>query len=222
MRAIAYSRVSTERQASSQLGLEAQRAILEADIERRGWEPVWLSDEGASARTIHRPALTEALRMLAAGEAGALVVAKLDRLTRSLADSAGLLERAKREGWTLVVLDIGADTSTPAGRMVAGVLASAAQYQRELTALNTTEALAAAKAKGRRLGRRVALPQEVRERIAEERRQGASLPEIARRLTAEGVPTAQGGARWHPSTVAGVLRSLELDAASETALAAAG
>jgi DNA invertase Pin-like site-specific DNA recombinase len=222
VRAIAYTRVSTERQATSQLGLEAQRAILEADIARRGWEPVWLSDEGASARTIYRPALTEALRMLAAGEAGALVVAKLDRLTRSLADSAGLLERAKREGWTLVVLDIGADTSTPAGRMVAGVLASAAQYQRELTALNTTEALAAAKAKGRRLGRRVALPQSVRERIAAERARGDSLPQIAGRLTEEGVPTAQGGQRWHASTVAAVLRSVELDAEAEAALAAAG
>jgi hypothetical protein len=68
-----------------------------------------------------------------------------------------------------------------------------------------------AKRQGRRLGRKVSIPQPVRERILTDREDGLSLRDIADRLNTEQVPTAQGGARWYPSTVAAVLRSLDLD-----------
>lgn len=216
MRAIAYRRVSTDEQATSGLGLEAQEAILTAELQRRGWEARWLSDEGVSAGTLRRPALVEALELLAAGDADALVVAKLDRLTRSLSDLAGLLNLAERQGWALVVLDIGADTATPAGRLVAGVLGAAAEYERRLASQRTSAALQAAKARGQRLGRPVALPEPVRRRIADERAAGKSLAAIAGELNAEGVGTAQGGTRWHASTVRAVLASLERDAEAVT------
>jgi DNA invertase Pin-like site-specific DNA recombinase len=216
MRAIGYLRVSTEEQAQSGLGLEAQRARVLEEVQRRGWElAAVLVDEGYSAKSLDRPAIGEALEELAAGRADALVVAKLDRLSRSLLDFAGLMDRSRREGWQVVALDLGVDTSTPSGEMLAGVLATFAQYERRLIGQRTRDALAVKRSQGARLGRPVLLPATVRERIAGLRSEGWSLPAIAAALNAEGVPTAQGGARWWPSTVAAVLRSLPLDAAAD-------
>lgn len=212
MRAIAYLRVSTEEQAASGLGLEAQRGRVVEEIARRGWESVAvLADEGYSAKSLDRPAITEALRMLTAGEADALVVAKLDRLSRSLLDFAALMDRSRREGWEVVALDLGMDTSTPSGEMLAGVMATFAQYERRLIGQRTRDALAVKRAQGVRLGRPVGLPPEVRDRIAAERAGGATLPAIAEGLNRDQVPTAQGGRCWYPSTVAAVVRSVALD-----------
>ena len=213
MRTIAYTRVSTEEQSRSGLGLEAQSVRIAEELERRGWElAAGITDDGISGSTLERPGISEALEMLAAGEADALIVAKLDRLSRSLLDFAGLMERSRREGWALIALDLGVDTSTASGEMLAGVMAVFAQFERRLIAQRTRDALAVKKGQGMRLGRPVGLPSPVREGIALERRQGASLPAIAGRLNDEEVPTSQGGERWYPSTVAAVLRSLELDA----------
>jgi DNA invertase Pin-like site-specific DNA recombinase len=139
-----------------------------------------------------------------------LMVARLDRLSRSVIDAARLIEQAKREGWALVILDLGADTSTPAGALATNVVASVAQYERELIAARTSDAMQQAKRRGRRLGRPVSLPQPVRERVLSDRESGLSLRVIADRLNVEQVPTAQGG-RWHASTVRHVLMSLDLD-----------
>lgn len=219
MRVIAYRRVSTAEQADSGLGLEAQEAALSSEIERRGWQAVWLTDT-ASGGSLRRPALEEALRMLEAGEADGLLATKADRVARSVLDYALLQERARQERWALVLLDrAGVDTSTPQGALLGNLLSAFAEFERLLIAQRTSDALQAAKARGQRLGRPVRLPQGVRERIRAERSAGRSLAAIAGDLTAEGVPTAQGGARWHASTVAAVLRSLERDG---EAAAAAG
>ncbi len=85
--------------------------------------------------------------------ADVLLVAKLDRLTRSLRDFGELAERARKRRWALVCLDLGVDTTTPAGELVAGVVASTAQYERRLIGQRTREALAARRAAGVRLGR---------------------------------------------------------------------
>ena len=85
-------------------------------------------DAGVSARTLTgRPALDAALHAVQSGHADVLVVAKLDRLFRSVADFAMLLDRAQREGWGLVVLDLGVDATTPAGELVANLMAAVAQ-----------------------------------------------------------------------------------------------
>ena len=119
-----YVRVSTSEQADSGAGLEAQRAAITSEAERRGWELVHIhEDAGASGKSLSgRPGLLEALEAVERGDAQALVVAKLDRLSRSLLDFAGLMERARKRGWSLVALDLGVDTSTPSGEMMASVL----------------------------------------------------------------------------------------------------
>ncbi len=212
MRTIAYMRVSTEEQARSGLGLEAQQDRITDEVDRRGWElAATITDDGMSGSNLDRPGITEALTMIEAGDADALMVAKLDRLSRSLLDFAALMDRSRREGWALIALDLGVDTSTPSGEMMAAVMAAFAQYERRLIGQRTRDALAVKRAAGVRLGRPVGLPDDVRDRIAAERAAGDTLTAIADRLTAENVPTAQGGARWWPSTVAAVVRSVQLD-----------
>ena len=107
MRAITYHRVSTGKQAESGLSLEDQADRTTADLARRGWEHVaTYVDAGKSGRSMTgRPELRAALAVLAAGEADALVVAKLDRLARSTIDLARVMAQAQAEGWALVILD---------------------------------------------------------------------------------------------------------------------
>ncbi len=143
-----------------------------------------------------------------------LVVAKLDRLSRSLLDFVTLMDRAQRERWQLVVLDVGVDTTTPSGALMAHVLAAFAQYERSLIGARTSAALQQLKQQGVRLGRPREMTHKVLARIAQERACGATLAAIAARLNQDGVPTARGGARWYPSTVQAALRSLELDRAT--------
>ncbi len=206
---VGYARVSTSEQADSGLGLDAQRHAIEAETARRGWHlAAILEDAGASARSLNgRPALAEALDLLDRGEAGALVVAKLDRATRSTMDAAVLMERAARKGWKLVALDLGVDTTTPTGELVASVMAAVAQWERRAIGARTREALAAKRAQGVRLGRPRLLDPAVAGRIVAERDAGAGWSAIARGLDADRIPTAQGGARWWPATVRSVYRS---------------
>ena len=205
VRALANLRVSTEGQAESGAGLDAQRAAVEAEAARQGWQLEIVADTGSGAN-LNRPALVEALDRLDRGEADLLLAAKLDRVSRSVKDFAGLLERANRRGWRLVLLDLG-DTSTATGELTANMIASAAQYERRLIGQRTREGLAAKRAAGVRLGRPSVLPREVIERIVTQRREGQSMRMIAEGLTADGVPTARGGTEWKVSSVQAALKS---------------
>ncbi len=135
------------------------------------------------------------------------MVAKLDRLSRSLLDFAGLMERGRKKGWALVALDLGVDTTSAAGEMMANVLVSFAQYERRLIGQRTRDALAVKRSQDVRLGRPRTLPEDVRARIVAERAAGRSLRAIASGLDVDGVATAQGGSRWHASAVRAVLES---------------
>jgi len=208
MRVIGYVRVSTEEQRSSGAGLAAQRAAIGAECTRRGWTLIEvIEDAGFSAKDLKRPGVQIALETLQRGEAGALVVAKLDRLSRSMLDFTAVMAMATKQNWALVALDCAVDTTTPAGEAMANVLATFAQFERRLIGQRTREALAAKRASGVRLGRPLSLPVEVRERITSERKAGRSLAAIAEMLNEEQVPTAQGGRQWWPSTVRAVLRA---------------
>ena len=167
MEVVGYARVSTAEQAESGAGLEAQRLAIGAEVERRGWQLVEVyEDAGASGKALTgRPGLVDALEAIEDGRANGLVVAKLDRLSRSLLDFAALMARSRAQDWTLCCLDVGVDTSTPSGEMVANVLAVFAQFERRLIGQRTRDALATRRAAGVRLGRPQSIPPAVREQM---------------------------------------------------------
>jgi DNA invertase Pin-like site-specific DNA recombinase len=232
---VAYLRVSTAEQATSGAGLDAQRAAIAAYAERTGLTVgKWLADEGVSASVSpsDRPALAEALAILAECRSGALLVSASDRLARKASDLLAIRDVAEDQGWTLSAANGSIDMATPYGRAMSTVMGGFAELERDLIRTRTRDALAAKKAAGARLGRKSQVPPEVKARIALEREQGRSLNAIANGLNADGVPTvgnggakegargAQGrasvqGARWYASTVAAVLRSVDLDAEAE-------
>jgi DNA invertase Pin-like site-specific DNA recombinase len=198
--------VSTEEQGRSAAGLDAQREAILRECKRRGWELVEVvEDAGYSARDLRRPGVQAAITELARGKAGALVVAKLDRLSRSMIDFTALMAKAQKQGWALVALDCAVDTTTPAGEAMANVLATFAQFERRLIGQRTREALAAKRAQGVKLGRPRGVPQRVVNRIRRERKAGRSLAAIADDLNRDAVPPAQGGRQWWPATVRAVL-----------------
>lgn len=204
---VGYVRVSTDEQVTSGAGLEAQRSAIRAEAERRGWTVVAIfEDAGLSGKALDgREGLAKALAAVESGDAANLIVSKLDRLSRSLLDFAVLMKRAQEVGWNLVALDLGIDLSTPAGEFLASVMASAAQWERRIIGQRTKDALAEKRAAGVVLGRPARLPEEVCRMIEDARGQGKSLRVIAEELNEAQVPRAQGGSRWHASTVQAVL-----------------
>ena len=147
-RAITYSRVSTTDQATSGLGLEAQRSTMATYCQHKGWATTAATDEGASGKTMNRPGLMAALEALDRGDADVLVVATLDRLSRSIVDFVAIQERAAKRGWSFVLLDLDVDTTTPTGEMMATVMAAVAQLERKLIGQRTSKAMQAKKARG--------------------------------------------------------------------------
>ncbi len=143
-RAVAYVRVSTDKQAEHGVSLEAQRAKIEAYATLYDLEVVEIIvDAGVSAKTLDRPGLSRALGMLRGGKAEALLVVKLDRLTRSVKDLGDLVERYFASGkWALLSVSEQIDTRSAAGRLVLNVLASVAQWEREATGERTSAAMA--------------------------------------------------------------------------------
>jgi DNA invertase Pin-like site-specific DNA recombinase len=202
---IGYARVSTDEQGQSGLGLEAQRQAIVDACAQRGWKLLEIQQDVASGGSRKkRPGLERALAACRGRDASGVVVARLDRLTRSLLDFAGILENAQRRGWTLVVLDQGFDLGTPNGRAMAGMLAVFAQWEREIIGQRTSAALQAKMRSGWRPHRAEPLiPAAVRRRIVRLHRAGLSQRKIAERLNADGVPAI--GARWHRTTVLRVL-----------------
>lgn len=206
-----YTRVSTEEQARTGYGLDAQRKVIAQEASRRGWTPTYVADDGVSASIppSERPALGPLLAAIRPGDT--LCCAKLDRLARSTLDFANLMARAKAERWTLVLLDLGVDMSTPMGKFVADIMAAVAELERQMISARTRDALAAAKARGVRLGRTRRTLDSVMARALAAREQGDSYAAIARTFNAEQVPTAHGGKCWYPATVRGLVRSAALD-----------
>lgn len=199
-RALGYIRVSTEEQATNGHGLAAQHDAITAEANRRGLEVTILADEGMSGSQVN-PSLRDCIDQLRTGRADALIVAKMDRLARSVSNAADILDAARTQGWDLIICDLGVDLSTPTGEAMANMLATFAQLERRLISQRTKEGLAAAKAKGKRIGRpRLATASAV-DRIVSNRDQGQSFAAIASALTADGQLSPAGRPTWQASTV---------------------
>lgn len=221
-----YIRVSTEQQADGGVSLEAQRAKLEAYAGLYELELVEVVvDAAVSAKTLRRPGLARALAMLEGGAADGLLVAKLDRLTRSVKDLGILLESYFSEGrHQLLSVSEQIDTRTAGGRLVLNILGSVSQWEREKVGERTREALGYLRGQGVRLGgealgwrrgealdadgRRIveAVEEEAAtvERILSLQAEGLTVREIATAMNAGSLHTKRGG-RWHPTTVQRVL-----------------
>lgn len=197
---LGYTRVSTEEQADSRAGLDAQAHAISAEAERRGWTVESFSDPGKSGKVVN-PGLRAALDLLAAGQADGLVVAKMDRLARSLAHAVDIMNLARTQGWSLVVLDLGVDLTTPAGRALAQTMAVFAEFERELISQRTKDGMAARKRAGASIGRPRLAPPAVVRRIVQEREAGASFGHLAQALTDDGVLSPAGRPTWQSSSV---------------------
>src|SRR3954471_20675515 len=221
MRTVAYYRVSTDKQGRSGLGLAAQREAVRVFLAGRGWPPAAEFVEVESGRRNDRPELAKALDACRLYRA-TLVIAKLDRLSRN----ASFLLSLRDAGVEFVACDM-----PEANRLTVGIMALMAEHEAEMVSKLTKDALAAAKARGQRLGGfRGYVPSETnraqaarartamaRERasqvlplVQEIRAAGiTSLAGIARELSRRSVPTPRGAGAWQAVQVARVLASRE-------------
>jgi DNA invertase Pin-like site-specific DNA recombinase len=224
MRVIGYVRVSTEEQASGGHSLDAQRAKLESyaklyDLELIGIE----CDAGLSAKSLDRPGIQAALAALRDGRADGMLIAKLDRLTRSIADWQTLIDEFFGEKPAKQLASVGdqIDTRTAAGRLVLNVLLAVAQWEREIIGERTKDALRHKIKRGERCGRlrfgydlavdKVNLVPNAAEQMSiqtmrELRANGYSLQEICDELAGRGLPTKSGALAWLPGTVRTILQ----------------
>lgn len=203
--AIGYIRVSTDQQGDRGYGLDAQTELIRDEMTRRGWVegPIYV-DVASGKSTRRRPEYAAAVRELSEGRAQVLVVAKLDRLSRSLLDFAALMAQSGREGWSINALDIGIDTSTINGELIANIIMALAQWERRIIGQRTKLALGQVRGHGKRLGRPTLVTSEAWAVIRAMRGEGASYRKVADALNAQGVPTAQGGRQWYASSVRAV------------------
>jgi DNA invertase Pin-like site-specific DNA recombinase len=205
-RVVGYIRVSTTEQGKSGLGLDAQKAVIEAECRHRGWDLIKVYRDVASGKTMNgRHELQRALDDLGARRADALVAAKYDRLSRSVVDFGRILKLAKRHGWPLVVLDLGLDTTTPVGEMLANILAAVAQFESQRIGERTKDAMQVARDNGARFGRAKAIDGRTEQRIVRLRNRGQSFQAIAAQLN-EGGATAPQGGLWKWQTISRVVR----------------
>jgi len=152
-RTVAYLRVSTDKQADRGVSLEAQRAKVLAYAELYDLDLVAIEvDAGVSAKSLDRPALARALGMLRSGKAKALLVVKLDRLTRSVRDLADLVDEFFTKRTALLSVGEQIDTRSAAGRLVLNVLSSVGQWEREAIGERTSAAMQHLVAQGKFTG----------------------------------------------------------------------
>lgn len=151
-KAVGYIRVSTEKQADHGVSLAAQREKLEQYAALYDIELIdVVVDAGGSAKTLDREGLQQALNMLGKNGVDSLLIAKLDRLTRSVSDLNTLIEQHFKKFSLLSVADQ-LDTGSAAGRLVLNVLMSVSQWEREAIAERTSAAMQHMKAQGKYTG----------------------------------------------------------------------
>ena len=173
-RAAIYARVSTRNGQNPEMQLEELRAYCR----RRGCEIAGeYTDNGISGAKEQRPALNRLLADCRRRTVDAIVVYRYDRFARSLRQLVNALEEFRALGVDFISLHEGVDTSTPNGRLVFGIFASIAEFERELIRERVRSGIAAARARGKRLGRPKATVDA--SRVAVLRAQGHSWRSIA-------------------------------------------
>src|ERR1017187_3863960 len=217
MRAIGYVRVSTDKQAEKGVSLEAQAEKIRAMAVVQGVELLdILIDAGESAKSLDRPAMARLQAMVDGREVQTVIIAKLDRLTRSVKDLAELMERFQKRGVSLVSVAESLDTGSAAGRLVLNIMTAVSQWEREAIGERTRDAMRHKKSKLEYIGNapygfRLAADgkhvepepgeQAILERIQRLRKTGKSLRKIADELNRNGILTRQGSPWRHEYVV---------------------
>lgn len=216
-KAIGYIRVSTQEQAESGLSLSYQGAKIRSYCEALDIELLdVVADAGFSAKSMNRPAMQDIIKMIERKEVDAVVILKLDRLTRSVKDLGFITELINKTGVALVSVQDSINTSTAAGRLVLNVLGSVAQWERESNGERVKAAMSVKKSAGQRVGdvpygfdladdgvTLVENPNEQKalELIRELRAKGLSFRKIANELKSRGIETKKGRSTWQPKTI---------------------
>ena len=153
MQALGYIRVSTDQQADRGISLDAQKERVRAMATVQGAKLLdVVVDAGESAKSMNRPGLQRILVLVNAGKVQAVIVAKLDRLTRSVKDLCTLLELFEKRNVTLISVAESLDTGSAAGRLVITIMGAVSQWEREAIGERTREALRHKLKKGERTG----------------------------------------------------------------------
>jgi DNA invertase Pin-like site-specific DNA recombinase len=205
--------VSTDKQADTGVSLEAQTEKIRAMAVVQGVELAdVIVDAGESAKSLNRPGMARLLALVDGGTVQTVIIAKLDRLTRSVADLAELLKRFERRQVSLVSVADSLDTRTAAGRLVLNIMVSVSQWEREAIGERTRDAMRHKRANGERVGNipygyRLDASGELLETEPGEQRvialaaalkaQGLATRAIAARLNSTGLRTRRGSAWRH-------------------------
>jgi DNA invertase Pin-like site-specific DNA recombinase len=168
---IGYARTSTTDQKA---GLEAQLR----DLQAAGCSKVF-REELSAATDSKRPELERALEFVREGDV--LVVSKLDRLARSVADLVAITGNLREKGVELRILNMNLDTSTPTGKLMLNLLGSIAEFERELMLERQREGIAKAKAEGKYKGRAPTAKRKADE-VLRLRGEGKTVPQIVEQL----------------------------------------
>lgn len=220
MRVVLYTRVSTDKQAEHGHGLLAQSARLAEFAAQRRLDVVQvIADEGVSGTTMERDGMRQVLALVQARAVDAVVVTKADRISRNVRDLLNLSADLEANGVALVTADEQFDTTTPLGKAMSAMRAVFAQLERDMAAARTRDGMAAAKAKGVRLGRppvgwRIEsgrwIPTDrhpLVQRVHALRAAGATFATIADTFNSEGIVTGSGRGRWAIPAVRRLLAS---------------
>jgi site-specific DNA recombinase len=229
MRCVLYIRVSTDKQASDGHGLDAQRTRLIEFAQQRQLDIVEVvADEGVSGTTLHRDGMRRVLDLVEARVVDAVVVTKADRVSRNVRDLLNLSAMLDAHGVALVTADEQFDTTTPLGKAMSAMRAVFAQLERDMAAARTRDGMAAARAKGVRLGRppvgwRITQGRWQRTdrhalvvRAHELRSTGMTLGAIAETFQHEGIVTGSGRGRWAIPAVRRLLASPVTEPANQS------
>src|ERR1035438_9893161 len=222
MKTLGHVRVSTDKQAERGVSLEAQAEKIRAmAVVHSVALAEIIVDGGESAKSLNRPGMARLLAMVDAGEVRTVIIAKLDRLTRSVKDLCTLLERFERRGVALVSVAESLDTGSAAGRLVLNIMTAVSQWEREAIGERTRDAMSHKRTNGERvgniqLGYRLgtdgkhvepdAAEQAVLLEIRNMRQNGHTLRGIAAALNHGALRTRRGSA-WRLGSVARALKA---------------
>lgn len=227
--AVGYCRVSTIAQEAEGVSLDAQEAKIVAWATLHGFELLSIQQDAISGKTADkRPGLQTAVKQACQRKA-ALVVYSLSRLARSTKDAINISEQLERAHADLVSVTESIDTTTATGKMIFGILAVLAQFERDTISERTKAAMGYMRSQDQRISRLIPFgfnlaadrlkpnpgEQKVVGMMRQWRAKGHSLRGICGLLEKRHVANKTGGVRWSPSVVSGILARTQVNGATE-------